>query len=174
MVPRTQVQLAYQLIRIRLFDERALEEFSRGTLSSTTHTCIGQEADAVGVIGALERSGIVFSNHRGHGHYLAHGGDMRALAAELMGRRTGVCGGIGGSQHLHFENDCVIGEYVHLAPGALLAGHVKVGTGALVGMGVTTHRNVTIGEWTRVGNGARIHGDVPPHTVVQAGTSWPV
>ena len=65
MVPRTQVQLAYQLIRIRLFEERALEEFSRGTLSSTTHTCIGQEADAVGVIGALERSDIVFSNHRG-------------------------------------------------------------------------------------------------------------
>lgn len=72
------------------------------------------------------------------------------------------------------SHDCVIGEYVHLAPGALLAGHVKVGTGALVGMGVTTHMNVTIGEWTRLGNGARIHGDVPPHTVVQAGTSWPV
>src|ERR1022692_60122 len=49
MVPRTQVQLAYQLIRIRLFEERALEEFSGGTLSGTTHTCIGQEADAAGV-----------------------------------------------------------------------------------------------------------------------------
>lgn len=53
------------------------------------------------------------------------------------------------------------------------ARHVSVGTGALVGMGVTTHMNVTIGELTRIGNAARIHGDVPPHTVVRAGTDGP-
>lgn len=104
MYSRTDVDLAYQMLRIRLFEERALTEFSKGKLFGTTHTCIGQEADAVGVIGAMRRSDVVVSNHRGHGHYLAHGGDMRALAAELMGRATGVCGGVGGSQHLYFSN----------------------------------------------------------------------
>lgn len=94
--------LMHQMLRIRLFEEQALEHFSRGLLFGTTHTCIGQEADAVGVVGALQRSDTVFSNHRCHGHYLAHGGSMRELAAELMGRRTGTCGGVGGSQHLHF------------------------------------------------------------------------
>jgi TPP-dependent pyruvate/acetoin dehydrogenase alpha subunit len=124
MSSRLQTELNYQLLRIRLFEERALTEFSKGKLFGTTHTCIGQEADAVGVISALRRSDIVFSNHRGHGHYLAHGGDMRALAAELMGRRTGACGGIGGSQHLHFENfysNGVQGGTVPCAAGMALA-----------------------------------------------------
>jgi len=71
------------------------------------------------------------------------------------------------------SHDCSIDDYAHLTPGVVLAGHVKVGKGALVGMGVTTNTNVTIGEWARIGNGARIHGDVSPHTVVQAGTTWP-
>lgn len=72
------------------------------------------------------------------------------------------------------SHDCVIGEYAHLTPGVILAGHVRVGAGALVGMGVTVHVNVTVGEWARIGNGARILDDVPPHTVVQAGTTWPL
>lgn len=119
-----EVRLAYQMLRIRHFELRALEEFTKGKLFGTTHTCIGQEADAVGVIGALRRTDVVFSNHRGHGHYLAHGGDMRALAAELMGKATGVCGGVGGSQHLHFENfysNGVQGGIVPCATGIALA-----------------------------------------------------
>ena len=134
MYPRAQVDLAYELIRIRLFEERALEEFSKGRLFGTTHTCIGQEADAVGVMGALRPSDIVLSNHRGHGHYLAKGGDMRALAAELMGRSTGVCGGYGGSQHLYFTNfytNGVQGGIVPCATGMALAEKRK-GSGAVV------------------------------------------
>lgn len=124
MLSRVEAQLGYELLRIRLFEERALEEFSKGKLFGTTHTCIGQEANAVGVIGALQRSDVIVSNHRGHGHYLAHGGDMRALAAELMGRSTGVCGGIAGSQHLHFENfysNGIQGGLVSCAAGIALA-----------------------------------------------------
>ena len=82
-----------QMLRIRLFEQKALAEFSRGLLFGTTHTCIGQEADAVGVLSALLPSDLVVSNHRGHGHYLAAGGDMPGLAAELMGKATGICGG---------------------------------------------------------------------------------
>jgi TPP-dependent pyruvate/acetoin dehydrogenase alpha subunit len=114
----------YQMLRIRLFEERALDEFSKGHLFGTTHTCIGQEANAVGLIGALQRSDIVFSNHRGHGHYLAHGGSMHALAAELMGRSTGVTGGLGGSQHIHFPgfySNGIQGGIVPCAVGMALA-----------------------------------------------------
>ena len=127
-------EMLHAMLRIRLFEERVLDEFSNGHLVGTTHTCIGQEADAVGVIGALRRSDIVFSNHRCHGHYLAHGGDMRALAAELMGRSTGVCGGRGGSQHLHFQtfySNGVQGGIVPSAVGIALA-EKRLGSGAVV------------------------------------------
>lgn len=122
------------ILRIRLFEERVLDEFSKGRLFGTTHTCIGQEADAVGVIGALRRSDIVFSNHRGHGHYLAHGGSMHALAAELMGRSTGVSGGLGGSQHLHFPgfySNGIQGGIVPCAVGMALA-EKRQNSGAIV------------------------------------------
>jgi pyruvate dehydrogenase E1 component alpha subunit len=64
------------------------------------HLCIGQEAIAVGVCEPLLLQDKVFSNHRAHGHYLAKGGNLNAMVAELYGRVTGCCGGRGGSMHL--------------------------------------------------------------------------
>jgi TPP-dependent pyruvate/acetoin dehydrogenase alpha subunit len=92
------------ILLIRRFEERLLNEFSTGKISGTTHTCIGQEADAVGVISVMGRDDIIFSNHRCHGHFLAYGGDPYHLAAELMGKKTGLVGGRGGSQHIHWRN----------------------------------------------------------------------
>lgn len=92
------------LFSIRRFEETVLAEFKRGVFSGTTHTSLGQEADAAGVISVLSPDDAIFSNHRCHGHFIAYGGDLRALFAELMGRATGVCGGRGGSQHLHWRN----------------------------------------------------------------------
>lgn len=120
------------LYRIRRFEETVLEQFPTGVFSGTTHTCLGQEADAVGVLGQLEDGDIVFSNHRGHGHFLAYGGDPQALFAELMGRATGVCGGRGGSQHLHwqdFYSNGVQGGILPVATGMALAEKRK-GSGA--------------------------------------------
>ncbi len=116
------------MLRIRLFEERILEEFSRGRLFGTTHACIGQEANAVGILSAGRRTDVVFSNHRCHGHYLAHGGDLRKLAAELMGKATGVCGGKGGSQHLcwnDFYSNGIQGGIVPCAAGISLAEKLK-------------------------------------------------
>ena len=92
-----------QLFTIRAVEEHLLALFGEGKLSGTIHTCIGQEACAVGVVGALRRDlDIVVSNHRGHGHYLVHTGfDLTGLIGEVMGRDIGVCRGIGGSQQLH-------------------------------------------------------------------------
>ena len=121
-------ELYRMMYRIRRFEETVLEEFPHGRFYGTTHTYLGQEADAVGVLCHLQGEDIVVSNHRGHGHFLAYGGDMRALFAELMGKATGVCGGRGGSQHLKWRNfysNGVLGGTVPLATGMALAEKVK-------------------------------------------------
>ena len=101
-----------------------LEEFSSGVFSGTTHTYLGQEANAAAVFSVLSPEDIVFSNHRCHGHFLAYGGDAHALFAELMGNSTGVVAGRGGSQHIHWRNfysNGVQGNSVPVATGAALA-----------------------------------------------------
>lgn len=117
-----------QLFRIRRFEETVLDAFPKGAFYGTTHTYIGQEANAVGVLSHLKSGDIVFSNHRCHGHFIAYGGDLRALFAELMGKATGVCGGLGGSQHLHwkdFYSNGVLGSTAPVAVGTALAEKAK-------------------------------------------------
>ena len=119
---------------IRRFEETLLELFSQGKLVGTTHTYIGQEANAVGVIDHLvpERD-VVFSNHRCHGHYLAFADDPYGLLCEVMGKADGVCGGKGGSQHLHrgnFYSNGVLGSIVPVGTGMALA-EKRRGTGAV-------------------------------------------
>jgi sugar O-acyltransferase (sialic acid O-acetyltransferase NeuD family) len=70
------------------------------------------------------------------------------------------------------SHDCEVGEYTHIAPGALLAGHVQIGERTLVGMGVTTTIGVRIGSGVRIGNGAIVLADVPDKTIIQAGRYW--
>lgn len=129
-----ELSLYQTMYRIRRFEETVLDEFKRGVFSGTTHTYIGQEADAAGVIHSLQEKDIIISNHRCHGHFLAYGGEMRALFAELMGKATGVCAGRGGSQHLHWRNfysNGVQGGIVPIAAGMALAEKRK-GSGAVV------------------------------------------
>jgi acetoin:2,6-dichlorophenolindophenol oxidoreductase subunit alpha len=109
---------------IRRFEETVLELFERGLLNGTTHACIGQEADAVAIVEHLGDHDHTFSNHRCHGHFLARTGDALALIAEIMGKPEGVCGGIGGSQHLcapGFMSNGVQGGIVPNAAGIALA-----------------------------------------------------
>ena len=112
------------MLLIRRFEERLLVEFSTGKLVGTTHTYIGQEADATGIFSVTDAEDVVFSNHRCHGHFLAYGGDAYLLAAELMGRKTGLVGGRGGSQHIHWRNfytNGIQGGIVPVATGMALA-----------------------------------------------------
>ncbi len=116
------------LYRIRRFEETVLDNFSRGLFYGTTHTYLGQEANAVGVLAHIQPDDIIISNHRCHGHFLAYGGDPHALFAELMGRSTGVCGGRGGSQHLHWRNfysNGILGGIIPIATGMALAEKYK-------------------------------------------------
>ena len=116
-----------KMLLIRRFDEKVLDQFSSGLFHGTTHTYLGQEANAV-IISNLAGDDLVFSNHRCHGHYLAYGGTPHSLFAELMGRSTGICGGRGGSQHIHWKNfysSGVQGSLVPTAVGAALAEKLK-------------------------------------------------
>ena len=118
-----------QMVLIRTVEEYILELFSKGLVTGTTHTCIGQEACAVGVVNALNKEkDIIFSNHRNHGHYLAYCDDVEGLLGEIMGKEVGVCGGIGGSQHIHrgnFFSSGIQGGLVPSATGAAFAEKLK-------------------------------------------------
>jgi len=130
----TQSQEFYRRLSIiRQFEETVLDNFPKGVFSGTTHTYLGQEANAVGVLIHLKPDDIVFSNHRCHGHFIAYGGNLRRLFAEMMGKATGVCGGRGGSQHLQWQNfysNGVQGGIVPVATGMALAEKYKK-TGAI-------------------------------------------
>jgi 2-oxoisovalerate dehydrogenase E1 component len=112
-------------VLIRAVEERLLQLFAEGKVAGTTHTCIGQELSAVMLADSLDRErDIIFSNHRCHGHFVAWTGDVEGLIAEVMGRRTGVCRGIGGSQHLcarRFFSNGVQGGIVPVSAGIAYA-----------------------------------------------------
>jgi TPP-dependent pyruvate/acetoin dehydrogenase alpha subunit len=117
-----------RMFLIRTFEERVLQLFSQGELFGTTHTYIGQEANAAGLLSHIHRSDVVFSNHRCHGHYLMIFDDPLGLLAELMGKETGIVAGMGGSQHLQKENfftNGVQGGIVPCAAGMALAEKIR-------------------------------------------------
>lgn len=112
---------------IRLFEEKVDQLFAEGVLRGTSHLCAGQEASAVGVVAGLRPTDYVTSTHRGHGHFLAKGGDPRKLMAELFGRATGYAAGRGGSQHVacyeigFLGSNGITGGGIPIATGAALA-----------------------------------------------------
>jgi 2-oxoisovalerate dehydrogenase E1 component len=123
---------------IRLTEELILEQFTRGLVSGTTHTCLGQELTAMSVVRALDDpEDVVLSNHRNHGHFLTYSGDFVGLVAEIMGREAGVCGGWGGSQHLawrHFHSNGVQGGMMGIGAGLALAHKLRGSRGLVTAM----------------------------------------
>lgn len=120
---------------IRSSEQLVLDQFSRGFVSGTTHTCLGQEICAMAVVRALTHpEDAALSNHRNHGHFLAYSGEFVGLVAEIMGRAAGACGGRGGSQHLvwrHFHSNGVQGGMTGIGAGLALARKLH-GSGAIV------------------------------------------
>lgn len=123
--------LLRSMLRIRRIEEALADRYAEQEMRCPMHLCIGQEAIAVGICAALSYSDIIFSNHRAHGHYLAKGGNLNAMIAELYGRSTGCCGGRGGSMHL-IDLDVgfmgatpIVGGTVPLAVGSAWATSLK-------------------------------------------------
>ena len=92
--------LYYRMLRIRVVEETIADLYPEQEMRCPVHLCIGQEAVPVGMSAHLTPRDAVVGAHRSHGHYLAQGGDLRAMIAELYGKATGCSGGIGGSMHL--------------------------------------------------------------------------
>ena len=113
------------MLMIRLFEERVATLITAGDVKTPCHLCIGQEAIATGVCAALERQDYVWGGHRSHGHYLAKGGDPKAMMAEILGKSTGCSRGRGGSMHLFAADVGLLGTVPLVAATIPLA----VGTG---------------------------------------------
>ncbi|HZP86371.1 MAG TPA: dehydrogenase E1 component subunit alpha/beta [Burkholderiales bacterium] len=112
------------MLRIRRFDEGVTALFQEGLVKGTAHSYVGQEAVAAGACAALTQSDFVVSHHRGHGHCIAKGASLGKMMAELMGRVTGYCKGLGGSMHIADLDLNILG-----ANGIVGAG-IGIGTGA--------------------------------------------
>ncbi len=98
---REQLLEAYRVMRtIREFEDRVHHEFAAGNIPGFVHLYAGEEASAVGVCMNLEEADYIGSTHRGHGHCIAKGCDVKAMMKEIYGRRDGLCGGKGGSMHI--------------------------------------------------------------------------
>jgi pyruvate dehydrogenase E1 component alpha subunit len=121
---RELVDLYRAMQRIRRFEEVIADAAAAGEFKGPTHLYIGQEAVAVGVCTELRSTDLVFGGHRSHGHYLAKGGDMARLAAEIFVRETGCSRGRGGSMHLSAPEVGVLGT------SALVGGGMGTGVGS--------------------------------------------
>jgi len=119
------------LLRVRRFDEKADELFIQGLLPGSIHTYIGQEAVAVGVGMNLEPQDYVIATHRGHGHCLMRGSAMSLMLAELLGKKTGLCKGKGGSMHIidvdrgMLGANGIVAEGIPIATGVGLSIHYR-------------------------------------------------
>lgn len=106
-------------ILIREFEKLLLDQFSKGKLNGTVHTCVGQETTAVAIAANFKKGDRIFSNHRGHGHFISVGGNIKSLLAEMLGKKSGISAGIGGSQHLYNDDFISNGIQGGLAPVAV-------------------------------------------------------
>ncbi len=125
------MSLLRRMLLIRCMEERLGESVKNGDIAGGVHLYIGQEAVAAGICAHLTDDDWIASNHRGHGHFLAKGGDPRAMAAEILGRETGICHGKGGSMHVaDFKRGIlgangIVGGGVGIALGAALAAQME-------------------------------------------------
>lgn len=125
------INLYFQMLRIRRVEEAIASRYKEQEMRCPTHLYIGQEAVAAGVCHNLKQTDLVVSNHRSHGHYLAKGGDLKKMIAEIYGKVTGCSRGRGGSQHLLdlSVNFCgaipIVGETIALGTGMAWAEKMK-------------------------------------------------
>lgn len=131
-------QVYHQMVRLRMYEEKIIGLYPEQEMKTPVHLGIGQEAVAVGCISGLMDEDYVYSNHRGHLHYLAKGGDPLAFASELYGKETGCARGRGGSMHLV---DATVGL---MGSTAIVSGGVPIATGAALGFKMKGKRSVAM------------------------------
>lgn len=149
------------MLRIRGFEQRTAALYAAGEVPGFVHLSIGQEATAVGACWPLRPTDAIVSNHRGHGHCLAKGADVGGMYAELMGRATGTCGGLGGSMHIA---DLSVGVYG--ANGIVGAG-LPIAVGVAQGFRIQQRDDVVVAFF---GDGAVAQGAF--HEAINLAALW--
>lgn len=137
------------MLEIRLVEEAIATLVEEGSVSCPCHLYIGQEAIATGVCAALSNNDCVFSTHRSHGHYIAKGGELKPLMAEIFGRATGCSGGNGGSMHL------VAPEVGYMGSSAIVGGSIPLTVGAALAFSLRNEEKVAVSFF---GDGAATEG----------------
>ena len=137
------------MLRIRKVELRIESLYHLDEMKTPIHLCIGQEAVAVGVCSVLRKDDLISSNHRGHGHYLAKGGNLHAMIAELYCRETGCSKGRGGSMHLI---DTSVG---HIGSSSIVGGCIPIGVGLGLAIKMQKQDRVSV---TFFGDGAADRG----------------
>lgn len=122
-----QFTLEQQVLRIRMIEEAIAARYVEQKMRCPVHLSIGQEAVAVGICAHLSVHDYAVSGHRAHAHYLAKGGDLKKMIAEIYGKKTGCCGGRGGSMHLVDLKAGFLGST------PIVGGTIPIGVGAAFG-----------------------------------------
>src|SRR5687767_3748389 len=159
--PKQLLEMYRQMVLIREFDRRAVEEFHAGNIPGGVHAYIGQEAVAAGVCAALRRDDKIVSTHRGHGHTIAKGADIKLMMAELFGRSNGYCHGKGGSMHIA---DFSVGM---LGANGIVGGGLPIATGAALAAQLEGKGNVAVCFF---GDGAVAEGEF--HEALNVSSVW--
>jgi len=124
-------EMLKKMFQIRYFEEQIDQLYMKGEVHGTGHLYIGMEAIAVGSISAINKEDLITSTHRGHGHCIAKGADLKLMLAELLGKKMGYCKGKGGSMHIADINmgnlgaNGIVGGGIAIATGAALALKLK-------------------------------------------------
>ncbi len=143
------IDIYFTMNKIRAFEQKALSLFESNKLRGSVHLCIGQEAPPATVCGLLNDDDYITSTHRGHGHCIAKGADLKYAMAELMGKSTGYCKGRGGSMHIADV------EHGNLGANAIVGGGMPIAVGAALASKMQGQGKVSV---TFFGDGASNEG----------------
>jgi len=135
---KTLRSLLYKILRIRMVEEKIVELYPEQEMRCPTHLSIGEEATAVGVCENLKKDDYVFGYHRSHSHYLAKGGNLKSMMAEIYGKVTGCSKGKGGSMHL---TDTSV-NFLGATP--ILGGTIPIAVGASLSSKMQGKNNITV------------------------------
>jgi pyruvate dehydrogenase E1 component alpha subunit len=137
------------MLLIRLFEESLVDPIIKKKIKTPCHLYSGEEAIATGICANLNKKDVLFSNHRSHGHYLAKGGSLKKLLAEIFGKKTGCSKGRGGSMHITDYKKGMIGSV------PIVAGTISLAVGASLLMKIKKEKRVAISFF---GDGATAEG----------------
>lgn len=150
------------MLRIRTFEEKAAECFTKGMLSGNIHLSIGQEAAEAGAFAAIQPKDYFTSTHRGHGHAIARGADPKLAMAELFGKKTGYCKGKGGSMHI-----ADMEKMNHLGANGIVGAGQPISAGSALASKIMGDDSVTVGCF---GDGATNEGSF--HEALNMAAAW--